>query len=107
MSGVIETSDDKYERLLKKPDIDPDWTPFEYEWFQKEKQKRFAASRLLSRLSPIHCAECNWPVAHLDARVRGALAGGMCTRDTCVRDRKTGLAKRVYTYHRVPSDLEV
>lgn len=57
-----------------------------------------------TRLSPVLCAECNKPVAHMDATVRGALAGGMCTSETCVKDRKTGRPKRVYTYTRIAHD---
>ena len=61
----------------------------------------------VGRLVAIACAECGWPGAHFDGTVRGALAGGMCTRDTCVKDRKTGKPKRVYTYVRVAKDQEV
>jgi hypothetical protein len=55
-------------------------------------------------VAPVLCAECGKPVSHMDARVRGALAGGMCTSDTCVKDRKTGRPKRVYTYNRIAAD---
>ena len=52
----------------------------------------------LARLTPVHCAECGHPVAHLDPRVPGALAGGLCTR--CRKDA-AGEKKRVYTYIRL------
>jgi len=51
-----------------------------------------------SRLAAVPCAECGHPIAHLDPRVPGALAGGLCTR--CRKD-KQGNPKRVYTYHRL------
>lgn len=51
-----------------------------------------------ARLAPVLCAECGFPVSHFDPRVTGAKAGGMCTRATCVVDRKTGKKKTVYTY---------
>ena len=54
-----------------------------------------------ARLTPVLCAECGHPVSHMDPRVLGALAGGMCTR--CRRDRN-GIEKRVYTYERRVGD---
>jgi hypothetical protein len=48
-----------------------------------------------ARLAPVRCAECGHPVCHLDRRVVGALAGGLCTR--CRKDSQ-GREKRVYTY---------
>jgi len=52
---------------------------------------------MVARLAPVLCAECGHPVSHMDPRVPGALAGGMCTR--CRTDRQ-GNPKRVYTYER-------
>jgi hypothetical protein len=51
----------------------------------------------LARLQPVRCAECSYPVCHVDPRVAGTLAGGVCTH--CRKD-KNGLPKRVYTYMR-------
>lgn len=60
-----------------------------------------------TRLSPVACAECGLPVAHMDAGVRGALAGGMCTNDVCTKDRRTGRPKRVYTYVRIATEPSI
>ena len=51
-----------------------------------------------ARLTPVLCAECGHPVCHYDRTVAGALAGGICTRSTCVKDRKTGKPRQVFTY---------
>ena len=57
-----------------------------------------------NRLSPVRCAECGHPVAHTDRRVPEAVAGGMCTRGTCVKDPRTGKPRQVFTYHVVKQD---
>ena len=46
------------------------------------------ARTMHERLSPILCGRCGHPVAHLNKRIVGAEAGGMCTR--CTRDAVTG-----------------
>lgn len=51
-----------------------------------------------ARLQAVPCAECGHPVAHMDAKVPGALAGGMCTR--CRKDA-SDRPRRVYTYVRL------
>lgn len=53
-----------------------------------------------ARLTPVCCALCGHPVSHADPRVPGAVAGGMCTRATCVKDPKTGKPRQVYTFDR-------
>lgn len=54
-----------------------------------------------ARLAPVLCAMCGHPVSHTDPRVPGAVSGGMCMRDTCVKDQRTGKPRQVFTFHRV------
>lgn len=49
----------------------------------------------IERLTPVLCALCKHPVAHMDQGVPGAKAGGLCTR--CRRD-KNGKPQAVYTF---------
>ena len=52
----------------------------------------------VGRLAPVLCALCGHPVSHYDPTVLGAKAGGMCTRDSCIKDRRTGKPRQVYTF---------
>lgn len=58
--------------------------------------ERFAKARL----APVSCALCGHPVSHADPRVPGALAGGMCMRDSCLTDPRTGKPRQVFTFDR-------
>ena len=51
---------------------------------------------MVERLSPVLCALCKHPVAHMDHGVPGAKAGGLCTR--CTKNDKTGKPREVYTF---------
>lgn len=57
-----------------------------------------------TKLVTIKCALCGMPVAQM-SRVNDVMAGGMCTRDTCVRDQRTGKPRQVYTFHRLVNEL--
>jgi hypothetical protein len=62
---------------------------------------------MVERLSPVRCARCNWPVAHMNRGVPGAEAGGLCTR--CTKDERSGKSLMVYTFIGViapPDDKE-
>jgi hypothetical protein len=56
---------------------------------------------MAERLSPIRCGRCGHPVGHMNKRVPGAEAGGLCTR--CTRD-EMGKQIRVFTYYGVVED---
>lgn len=49
-----------------------------------------------TRLSPVPCALCGRPVSHMDGRIPGALAGGLCGNH---RD-KEGKREKVFTFIR-------
>jgi hypothetical protein len=48
---------------------------------------------MITRLSPIRCGRCGWPVSHMNKAVVGAEAGGLCTR--CTKDEQ---GKRIFVY---------
>ena len=56
------------------------------------------ARPMVERLSPVRCARCNMPVAHLNKTVAGTEVGGLCTN--CTRD-EWGVKIKVYTFYGV------
>ncbi len=56
------------------------------------------------RLVSVACALCGHPVSHYDPSVSGSKAGGMCCRDSCVKDKRTGKPRQVFTFHVVCRD---
>ncbi len=56
------------------------------------------------RMAAVLCALCGHPVSHTDPRVAGAVAGGMCMNDSCIKDKRTGKPRQVFTFNRLVTD---
>jgi hypothetical protein len=56
------------------------------------------------RLAAVLCALCGYPVSHM-TKVTNALAGGICTREECRKNRKTGKDREVFTFNRMVDEL--
>jgi hypothetical protein len=61
-----------------------------------ESAERWSPARLVA----VPCALCGHPVAHVDPRVPGALAGGMCLRESCRLNPRSKKPREVYTFER-------
>lgn len=68
-------------------------------------QDRVPSGSRRTPLATVTCALCGQPVAHM-SKVTASLAGGMCTRESCVKDPKSPDKRRqVYTFNRMVDTL--
>ena len=68
-------------------------------------EERVPTENRRTPLATIRCALCNQPIAQM-SRVTAALAGGMCTRESCVKDERHPDRKRqVFTFNRMVEEL--